>query len=399
MNSIMLDSITKAFKKILGNKADRDLKDVSPYVGKILAESEKLTSISNDELRGQSAALKETIRNSYKETQDKIDELKKKADDDALPPNEKEKLYEEIDKLEKKAKEQIDVALDEALPLAFAIVKETAKRFSENEKIEVTATEMDRDLAATRNSIEIVGDKAIWDNSWDAAGYQVTWEMIHYDVQLIGGTILHQGKIAEMQTGEGKTLVSTLPVFLNALSGKGVHVVTVNDYLAKRDSEWMGPMHEFHGLTVDCIDKHRSHSEERRAAYRADVTYGTNNEFGFDYLRDNMSNSPNDLVQRPHNYAIVDEVDSVLIDDARTPLIISGPTPRGDQHEFNELKPKIEKLVRAQRNLINTVLADAKKMLTAEESGDKKRGGKIGKRGWISLVAFTPWIAKEQSAY
>lgn len=275
----------------------------------------------------------------------------------------------------------------EILPQAFAVVKETARRFTENEKVEVTANEMDREFAAKRDNVQIIGDKALWHNRWDAAGTEVMWNMVHYDVQLIGGITLHQGKIAEMATGEGKTLVATLPVYLNALAERGVHLVTVNDYLAKRDSEWMGPLFEFHGMTIDCIDKHQPNSEERRKAYLADITYGTNNEFGFDYLRDNMARSSDDLVQRKHHYAIVDEVDSVLIDDARTPLIISGPTPKGDIHEFYELKPRIEKLHAAQKKLITTLLADAKKAYQGDANFEGKEGKKKRKkRAWLYFV-------------
>ncbi len=287
----------------------------------------------------------------------------------------KEKLYEEIDELEKTILKNNKEALDEILPEAFAVMKETAKRFTENKTIEVTATQMDRDIAAQRASVEIKGDKAYWSNTWMAAWIEVTWDMIHYDVQLIGGIVLHQGKISEMATGEGKTLVGTLPVYLNALTGLGVHVVTVNNYLAKRDSEWNGPLFEFHGLTVDCIDKHEPNSKERRKAYLSDIAFGTNNEFGFDYLRDNMAHSPEDLVQRKHNYAIVDEVDSVLIDDARTPLIISGPTPKGDNQEYATLKPRIEKIVNAQKAFVNTALIDAKKLIAEGTVGEKEGEG------------------------
>ncbi|MEO0902444.1 MAG: preprotein translocase subunit SecA, partial [Bacteroidota bacterium] len=281
-------------------------------------------------------------------------------------------IYTEIDKLEEEGYKLSEKTLNDILPEAFAVVKETAKRFANNETLEVTASEFDRSLSGTKDYVTLQGDNAIWKNSWDAAGKEVTWDMIHYDVQLIGGISLHQGKIAEMQTGEGKTLVATLPLYLNALSGKGAHLVTVNDYLAKRDSAWMAPLFEFHGLSVDCIDKHQPNSEGRRAAYNADITYGTNNEFGFDYLRDNMAHSPNDLVQKPHHYSIVDEVDSVLIDDARTPLIISGPVPEGDRHEFNELKPKVSDIVQKQRQHLTGVLAEAKKLI---KEGDTKEGG------------------------
>src|SRR5699024_1987044 len=275
----------------------------------------------------------------------------------------KEEIYTEIDQLEDQSYEETSKVLDKILPEAFAVVKETAKRFFHNEKLEVTATEADRVFSAEKDYVTLEGDKAYWANSWDAAGKEIQWDMIHYDVQLIGGIVMHEGKIAEMQTGEGKTLVATLPLYLNALTGRGVHLVTVNDYLARRDSTWMAPLFEFHGMTVDCIDRHQPISEARRAAYNADITYGTNNEFGFDYLRDNMAHSPKDLVQRPHHYAIVDEIDSVLIDDARTPLIISGPVPKGDVHEFEELKPQISTIVEVQRKYLTGVLAEAKKLL------------------------------------
>ncbi len=288
--------------------------------------------------------------------------------------SEKVALYTQVDKLEKDRNKELEVILMDILPEAFAVVKETARRFKENKTIEVTATQFDRDLAARKSNVVIKGDKATHHNTWIAAGNEVTWDMVHYDVQLIGGMVLHQGKIAEMATGEGKTLVATLPAYLNALAGQGVHIVTVNDYLARRDSEWMGPLYEFHGLSVDCIDKHEPNSEERRAAYLADITFGTNNEFGFDYLRDNMTRTPEELVQRKLHYAMVDEVDSVLIDDARTPLIISGPIPRGDEHEFYELKPRIERLVNTQKNYINGVLNEAKKAIAEGKTGSDEGG-------------------------
>ena len=320
---IMLDLITKAVEKVLGNKSDRDIKTIMPVVEKAKAEYEKIQSISHDELRQKTLDFKARLNEAISEENKEIDSIKEKIASTAnMDVVEKEKLYGDIDKIEESITKKLEDVLNDILPEAFAVVKETAKRFTENEEVEVTATDFDRELAEGRDSITIKGNKASWKNSWMAAGGDITWDMVHYDVQLIGGIVLHQGKIAEMQTGEGKTLVATLPVYLNALSGRGVHLVTVNDYLARRDSEWMGPLFEFHGLSVDCIDKHRPNSDERRKAYNADVTYGTNNEFGFDYLRDNMANSPEDLVQRKPNYAIVDEVDSVLIDDARTPLII-----------------------------------------------------------------------------
>lgn len=392
----MLGSINKLFGKILGNKSDRDIKALSPLVEKIKVEYGKLSSISNDQLRAMTADFKSTIRSSYQEEQEKINQLK--IEIDALEDvDKKENLYKEVDELEKKIIEKIEETLLNILPQAFAVVKETARRFTENEKVEVTANEMDRNFAALRDSVEIVGDKALWHNRWDAAGTEVVWNMIHYDVQLIGGITLHQGKIAEMATGEGKTLVATLPVYLNALAERGVHLVTVNDYLAKRDSEWMGPLFEFHGMTIDCIDKHQPNSEERRKAYLADITYGTNNEFGFDYLRDNMARSSDDLVQRKHHYAIVDEVDSVLIDDARTPLIISGPTPKGDIHEFYELKPRIEKLHAAQKKLITTLLADAKKAFQGDTNFEGKEGKKKEEEASMALLRSFRGLPKNKA--
>lgn len=379
----MLDYITKKISKIFGTKSDRDLKEIQPILDRILAEYPKLANISNDELRAKTFEFKKRISEFSLNEQDQINDIRKKIETDLTMGIEaKEALYVEIDELEKTIIEKNKEIIDELLPEAFAVVKETAKRFKENTTIEVIATQMDRNLAAKRDSIEIKGDKAFWKNSWLAAGNMVTWDMLHYDVQLIGGIVLHQGKISEMGTGEGKTLVGTLPVYLNALSGRGVHVVTVNNYLAKRDSEWNGPLFEFHGLTVDCIDKHEPNSEDRRQAYLADITFGTNNEFGFDYLRDNMARSPEDLVQRKHNYAIVDEVDSVLIDDARTPLIISGPTPKGDNQEFAPLKPRIEKIVNAQRAYVNSALTEAKKMLA---EGKEKEGGMALLRAYRGL--------------
>nr|MDQ3049124.1 preprotein translocase subunit SecA [Bacteroidota bacterium] len=372
----MLDFFTKTVSKLFGTKSERDLKEIQPLVDKILEEFPKFASLSNDELRAKTLSFKKRILEFSSKEQAEIDDIKKSMETDpSMDIEAKEKLYETIDELEKAIIKKNEEVLEEILPEAFSVVKETARRFSTNPFLEVTATQMDRDLAASRGSIEIKDNKALWSNSWIAAGNTVTWDMVHYDVQLIGGIVLHQGKIAEMGTGEGKTLVGTLPVYLNALTGRGVHVVTVNNYLAKRDSEWNGPLFEFHGLSVDCIDKHEPNSEERRQAYLADITFGTNNEFGFDYLRDNMARSPEDLVQRPHNYAIVDEVDSVLIDDARTPLIISGPTPRGDNQEFAPLKPRIEKIVNAQKAYINVALTDAKRLIAAGKSGEKEDEG------------------------
>ncbi len=364
----MIATISNFLKKTFGTKSEKDVKILEPLVSEIHLQYEKIKLLTNDELRGKTVELKQKIKDFIRDEQEKISSLQKKIEENYdMNIEEKETIYEEIDKIEKIITDKIEVVLNQILPEAFSVVKETAKRFKENSKVKVTATPMDRDLSARREHIEIEGEFALWNNSWVAAGNRITWDMVHYDVQLIGGIVLHQGKISEMATGEGKTLVATLPVYLNALAERGVHLVTVNDYLAKRDSEWMGVIFEFHGLVVDCIDKHQPNSEERRKAYLADVTYGTNNEFGFDYLRDNMANSPADLVQRKHNYAIVDEVDSVLIDDARTPLIISGPTPRGEKHEFAELKPRVERIVRAQKEFVNTLLADARKMLSADE--------------------------------
>jgi len=356
----------------LGNKADRDMREVTPYVDKIKTAYEPLPKLSNDQLRERSAALKQKVTDHVAKEKSELEALKVRAEDPEVDVTEKESIYKQIDQLDEEIDEHYEVVLNDILPEAFGVIKETARRFKENEEIEVTALEYDRTLAASRESVEIKGERAIWQNHWMAGGNEITWDMVHYDVQLIGGVALHTGRIAEMATGEGKTLVATLPVFLNALTGKGVHLVTVNDYLAKRDSEWMGPIYEFHGLTVDCIDKHQPNSEARRKAYNCDITFGTNNEFGFDYLRDNMAHSPAELVQRKHNYSIVDEVDSVLVDDARTPLIISGPIPRGDDQEFGEYKPKIERLVGAQRQLVNGIFTEARKLLT---EGDTEKAG------------------------
>jgi preprotein translocase subunit SecA len=365
----------------LGNKYERDLKEINPYVDKIRLEYEKLKDLSNDALRDQTEELRKEILVSVEGDETEIKSLRDKAESEE-DVYLKEEIYNTIDKIEKQINEKLEQTLDQLVPRAFAIVKETTRRFKENSLLEVTARQFDRDLAATRESITIKGDKAIWSNKWIAGGNEITWDMVHYDVQLIGGVALHKGKIAEMGTGEGKTVVATLPVFLNALAGRGVHIVTVNDYLSKRDSEWMGPIYEFHGLTVDCIDKHQPNSHERRKAYNADITFGTNNEFGFDYLRDNMAINPEDLVQRKHHYAIVDEVDSVLIDDARTPLIISGPTAKSDTQQFDELKPKVDKLVNAQKKLVTQVLADAKKLI-ADNKNDE--GGLLLLRAYKGL--------------
>jgi preprotein translocase subunit SecA len=364
-----LDSVLKVF---VGDKAKQDVKAIMPIVEQVKSHEKAMEALSIDELRYKTVEFKAKLEDALKEINAEKESLKNEADaSDDIDRN--EDIYAQIDALDEKAYQITEGILNDILPEAFAVVKETAKRFFHNEEIEVIATPYDRELSAEKDYVILNGEeKAIWKNSWDAAGKQVTWDMIHYDVQLIGGVAMHQGKIAEMQTGEGKTLVATLPVYLNALSGKGVHLVTVNDYLAKRDSAWMAPIFQFHGMSVDCIDYHRPNSAARRKAYNADITYGTNNEFGFDYLRDNMSHSPNDLVQRKHNYAIVDEVDSVLVDDARTPLIISGPIPKGDIHEFEELKPQISSVVEVQRKYLVGVLAEAKKLIA---EGDTKEGG------------------------
>ncbi len=353
--------------KLFGDKSQRDLKTVKPYLDATLAAYPAIQALDNDGLRAKTVEFKERIAKAIEAEETELKQMRDRIDAEYdMPVDEKEQLYKRIDELEKQSYDKTQKVLDEILPEAFAVVKETARRFAQNETVTVTATDHDRDLAATHPSITIEGDKAVYQNHWMAGGNEITWDMVHYDVQIIGGVVLHSGKIAEMATGEGKTLVATLPVYLNALPGKGVHVVTVNDYLAKRDSEWMGMLFEFHGLTVDCIDKHEPHSDERKRAYNCDITYGTNNEFGFDYLRDNMSRNPEELVQRGHNYAIVDEVDSVLIDDARTPLIISGPTGKDDdEQEFYRFKPTIEKLYNAQRQLVTNILAEAKKGISA----------------------------------
>ena len=359
--------------KLFGNKASRDMKEIHPWIVKIKAAYPEVAKLSNDELRAKTEELKKFIKDSATEESKKVEELK--ASIEGIDIEKREPVFAQIDKLEKEILEKYEQALNEVLPVAFSIVKDSARRFAENEEIEVTATDLDRELAAEgKDFVRIEGDKAIWKNHWDAGGNDTVWNMVHYDVQLFGGVVLHQGKIAEMATGEGKTLVATLPVFLNALTGNGVHVVTVNDYLAKRDSEWMGPLYMFHGLRVDCIDKHQPNSEARRRAYMADITFGTNNEFGFDYLRDNMAISPKDLVQRKHNYAIVDEVDSVLIDDARTPLIISGPVPKGDQQLFETLRPLVERLVDVQRKLATQYLIEAKHLIASDNKEDVEKG-------------------------
>ena len=360
-------------KKFFGTKSEKDIKSIQPQVVQILEIYPTLASLSNDQLRAKVDALKQKIQDAIKTEQTQINEIKSRVESDfSMDVDSKEELYKEVDEFEKEITKKIEEVLNEILPEAYAILKDTSRRFSENEELVVIANEFDTKLSKTQKNIEIRGNQASWKNKWTAAGVEVLWNMVHYDVQLIGGAVLHSGKISEMATGEGKTLVSTLPVFLNALSGRGVHVVTVNNYLAKRDSEWNAPLFQFHGLSVDCIDKHDPNTEERRQAYLADITYGTNNEFGFDYLRDNMAREVSDLVQRKHNFAIVDEVDSVLIDDARTPLIISGPTPTGDKHEFMEFKPRVEKLLAAQKAVVQVFLTDAKRLFA---EGNEKEAG------------------------
>lgn len=381
--------ITGLLKKFFGTKADRDLKEIQPYVEKIHEAYQRIDKLTNDELRQETLRLRGVIAERIAEDEGRKKELRSRLEDVMIDVTEKEALATEVDKLTKRVDELIEQALMDVLPEAFAVMKSTARRFKENSEIEVTAWDLDRDLAAKHDFVAINGEKAIWKNNWLAGGNRIVWDMVHYDVQLFGGVVLHQGKIAEMATGEGKTLVATLPVFLNALAGKGVHVVTVNDYLSKRDSEWMGPLYQFHGLRVDCIDKHEPNSESRKNAYRADITFGTNNEFGFDYLRDNMAINQEDLVQRKHHFAIVDEVDSVLVDDARTPLIISGPVPKGDDQQFNEYKPFVERIYSAQRNLVTQLLNEAKKKIA---DGDETEGGKLLLRAHKGLPKYNPLI-------
>lgn len=365
-------NINKLLSSLFGNKASRDIKEIKPIVDQVLEVYPEIQKLSNDELRAKTDEIKAYLQEIVKDKREKIDELNAKIEKTEI--DQRQPIFDAIDKIEEEILAKFEEGLNEVLPTVFAIVKDTARRFAEGETVEVTANDFDRELAAHHDFVDIEGDKAIWHNHWIAGGNDTVWNMIHYDVQLFGGVVLHQGKIAEMATGEGKTLVATLPVFLNALTRNGVHVVTVNDYLAKRDSEWMGPLYMFHGLSVDCIDKHRPNSNERRRAYQADVTFGTNNEFGFDYLRDNMAMHPGDLVQRKHNYAIVDEVDSVLIDDARTPLIISGPVPKGDDQMFEQYCPIVEQLVEAQRKLATQYLAEAKKLIESENKEDVEAG-------------------------
>ena len=386
--------LAEIFKKLFGTKADRDMKAIRPILDKVLAAYAEIDALSDDQLRAKTLELKAFVADKIAADEKRIAEIKLELEGE-IDIDQKEKLATESDKLTKKIDEDIEAALNEILPQAFAIVKSTARRFAQNSEIVVEATEFDRNLSAKSDFVEIRQgenggpDKAVWHNSWMAGGNKITWDMVHYDVQLIGGIVLHQGKIAEMATGEGKTLVATLPVFLNALAGKGVHVVTVNDYLSKRDSEWMGPLYQFHGLSVDCIDKHQPNSDARRRAYACDITFGTNNEFGFDYLRDNMAFSQQDLVQRKHHYAIVDEVDSVLIDDARTPLIISGPVERGDDQQFAQYKPYVETLYNKQKALVNTILNEAKRLIAA---GDEKEGGVLLFRAFKGYPKYRPLI-------
>ncbi|RYF85952.1 MAG: preprotein translocase subunit SecA, partial [Chitinophagaceae bacterium] len=385
----MIGFLSKIFG---GSKSEKDVKTILPLVTKINQHFQSYQNISNDELRNKTAEFRIRIKEHLKDIDAEIAETNKRAEE--LPFTDlvgKDAIYQEVDKLKKDRDQKIEEILEEILPEGFAVVKETARRFKENTEIRSKATDLDRELAAGKNYITINGDEAIFQNTWTAGGGQVTWNMVHYDVQLIGGSVLHQGKISEMATGEGKTLVSTLPAYLNALAGEGVHIVTVNDYLARRDSEWNGPIFEWLGLRVDCIDKHQPNTENRRRAYMADITYGTNNEFGFDYLRDNMVHTPEEMVQRKHHFAMVDEVDSVLIDDARTPLIISGPVPRGDDQQFHVLRPRVQQLIEAQERLVRGFLNEAKKKF-AEGDDDPKSGGLFLFRAYRGLPKYGPLI-------
>ena len=384
-----MDVLSNVIKFFFGSKSDKDHKQIEPYVRKIKEIYPSIERLTNDELREHSAALMRRIADAIASDEKHIAEQKIKLEHSETTLAEKEKISKDIEQTTKRIDDKIEEQLDQILPEAFAIMKDTARRFTQNEVVEVTANDFDRNLAAQKDFVTIEGDKAIYATHWMAAGNDLKWEMIHYDVQLFGGVVLHKGKIAEMATGEGKTLVATLPVFLNALARKGVHVVTVNDYLARRDSEWMGPMYEFHGLSVDCIDKHQPNSEARRKAYMADITFGTNNEYGFDYLRDNMASSPKDLVQRKHHYAIVDEVDSVLIDDARTPLIISGPVPKGDDQMFENYRPSIEHLYSLQKNLVTGLVAESRRLFA---EGNVDEGGKLLYRAHKGLPKYKPLI-------
>jgi preprotein translocase subunit SecA len=404
INRIMIGTFNKILKKILGDKSQNDIVEVKPIVSKINEIGETLRSISHDELRGKTDELKKRIKDAIRHLEEEIENLKVQAE--ALPGAElerKEAIFNQVDKLEKEINQEIEKVLELILPEAFAICKETARRLKETPIITMRATDADRALAAAgKDYVKVEGDSTSWSNSWSAAGNQIVWDMVHYDVQLIGGIALHRGKVAEMATGEGKTLVATLPVFLNGLAGRGVHLVTVNDYLAKRDSQWMGPLYEFHGLTVDCIDRHQPNSPARRSAYKADITFGTNNEFGFDYLRDNMATEAGQLVQRRHHFAIVDEVDSVLIDEARTPLIIAGPTSKGEDQEFDALKPKVMQLFSAQKAVINDFLSLAKKRLTSSDRSSSKEEMQEGGlalyrayRGWPKNKALIKFLSEE----
>ncbi len=384
-----MDIAASLIKLIFGSKADKDRKQIEPYLEKIKAVYPAIEALSNDELRARSEALKKQIADFIAADEARIVELKAKLELAETSLEEKEKVSKEIDETTKRIDEKIEEKLDEILPEAFAIMKDTARRFAQNETVVVTANDFDRDLAAVKDFVTIEGDKAVYANHWMAGGNDLKWDMIHYDVQLFGGVVLHKGKIAEMATGEGKTLVATLPVFLNALAKKGVHLVTVNNYLAKRDSEWMGPMYQFHGLSVACIDDTQPNSDARRKAYMADITFGTNNEYGFDYLRDNMASSPADLVQRKHHFAIVDEVDSVLIDDARTPLIISGPGPKGDDQMFEQYRPAIDHLYNLQKNLVTGLLAEARQLIA---EGKNDEGGVKLYRVHKGLPKYKPLI-------
>ena len=385
-------------RSLFGDKSTRDMKLIQPFVNKVKEVYPQIKELSNDDLRAKTKEIQQFVQDAGKQQREEIAKLREQIE--ATPIDEREEIFNKIDKIEKEALENYENALNEVMPVAFSIVKDTARRFTENEETIVTATDFDRELAADPNKdfVTIEGDKAYYHNHWTAGGNDLKWEMVHYDVQLFGGTVLHQGKIAEMATGEGKTLVATLPVFLNALTGNGVHVVTVNDYLAKRDSEWMGPLYEFNGLSVDCIDKHQPNSPERRKAYQADITFGTNNEFGFDYLRDNMAVSPADLVQRQHNYAIVDEVDSVLVDDARTPLIISGPVPKGDDQMFEEYQPLVQKLFEVQRKQATELLAEARtKIAQALNIKDDKERSTILEEGFLALYRSHKALPKNKA--
>ena len=391
-------NFNKFLKSLFGDKSTRDMKLIQPLVETVKKVYPSIYALSHDELRAKTKEIQHYVQAAAQEEREKIAQLK--ATIEETPIDEREKIFNEIDGLEKEALEKYEKALNEVMPTAFSIIKDTARRFAENEEVVVTATDFDRELAGNpaNDFITIDGDKAIYHNEWTAGGNKVKWDMVHYDVQLFGGIALHQGKIAEMATGEGKTLVATLPVFLNALTGNGVHMVTVNDYLAKRDSEWMGPLYMFNGLSVDCIDKHRPNSEARRKAYQADITFGTNNEFGFDYLRDNMAISPPDLAQRKHHFAIVDEADSVLIDDARTPLIISGPIPKGDDQMFEEYQPLIERLYEVQRKQATELLAEARQKITAaQKETDSKVAAQLQEEGFLSLFRSYKALPKNKA--